>query len=73
MTVFSDATPSETTNDSSTVEQESGETPPAAEVVSENEATTEMAMDDSAGSSRTNSVASMAGLVGACLVLLSLA
>ena len=73
MTVFSDATPSETTDDSSTVEQESGETPPAAEVVSENEATTEMTMDDSAGSSRTNSVASMAGLVGACLVLLSLA
>ena len=67
MTVFSDATPSETINDSSTVEQESGETPPAAEVVSE------MTMDDSAGSSRTNSVASMAGLVGACLVLLSLA
>ena len=73
MTVFSDATPSETTNDSSTVEQESGETPPAAEVVSETEATTEMTMDDSAGSSRTNSVASMASLVGACLVLLALA
>ena len=73
MTVFSEATPSETINDSSTVEQESGETPPAAEVVSENEATTEMTMDDSAGSSRTNSVASMASLVGACLVLLALA